>query len=187
MRIAADGNPLEFAVECVYHLRAGKDEQEADRLLDADQEKELTGLMAERIRTEAEAMETPLYVALGKQARFIIDLWAYWSGREAANAYISRTLNDDPSNADHLLIAFNGTTWGGEDGLPFEGDFDMKDYSVLSRVVDPERVEEALMQEYGEALKEPVYDSDKHSSLDERLAHQFIYVHREQREQATEG
>ena len=39
----------------------------------------------------------------------------------------------------------------------------------------------------GEVLKKPEYESDKHSSLDERLAHQFTYVHRERREQADEG
>lgn len=180
-KIAADASPLEFAVECVNYLRAGKDEQEADRLLDADQEKELTGLMAERIRAEAEAMDTPLYVALGKQARYIIELWTYWSGREGANAYITRTLHDDPSNAVDLLKTFTRTVWGGEDGLPFEDDFEIRDYVALSRAVDLERVEEALVQVYGEVLKEPVYESDKHSSLEERLAHQFIYVRREQR------
>ena len=173
-RIIETADPIPFAVECFRWLRTGK--EEAEPTLSAQCDEELEQILAIRIREAANTR--PPYDEWPADTPSLLWIWKQQDGGEV-KAYLEERLSADPTEVSRLLLTFVPIAWGLESGLSHKADFRQDAYKSVSELVSPEFVFRQLRSIYGGALDKADFYPPQELPLEERIAHQFAFLHLE--------
>jgi hypothetical protein len=171
-RIIETADPIPFAVECFRWLRTGK--REAERTLSSQCEEELGQILARRIRDAASAR--PPYDDWPADASSLLWIWKEYGG-DQAKSYLEKRLSAHPAEVSQFLLIFVPTAWGLESGLSHKADFSQSAYASVSDLLSSEMVFQQLRAIYGESLDKAEFYPSRELSLEERIAHQFAFLH----------
>ena len=180
--ILEHAHPVFFAVECFRWIRTlgSKDEDESDSV--SEENKQLGEVVARRI--EEFARDAPLYRIAPTETPTLLAYWALFGQKDQASQYLLKTLDQDEENVVEFLKCYLPTSWG-ESGLSSKGDFERHQYDQVSRIVDPDHIYENLLAIYGDELETPQFDRGKDRPVEEKVAHQFAYIHHHVKEEAA--
>jgi hypothetical protein len=173
--IAESAEPMTFAFECLRGMRRTSDRAEEDQVLSEDGDLAMRSALVDRIRSQAAA--TPLHRTFGRDAPGLYWLWAQQSAAEVASD-LRQKLQADPTEVDALLDSYVGEAWDGASGLPEGTDISRETYDAIAQLVDPENVAAALVQRHGSGLGSGDFYRHDASSMAQRIAHQFLWLHR---------
>ena len=184
--IAEIAAPLTFASECLRCMRRSADLAEEDQILSEDGSLAMRSALVDRIRSQAAA--GPLHHTFGRDARGLYGLWAQQSATEVASDLRQR-LQADPAEVDSFLSNCVGETSGPDEGSAHREDMSREAYDAIAELIDPDSVAAALRQRYGAGIGTGDFYQHDASSVAERIAHQFLWMHahvqRELAEQAA--
>jgi len=144
------------------------------RLLSADEEQKLGKILASRI--QALAREQLLYQKFPKEAAAFLYLWAHYGSRYETNQYLTDSFQSRPENAIILLKCYLTTPGRPEPDSAHRAEFSRTQYDSVAKVLDPNKVYEALTRLYGPELDSPESQDSGHSP-DKAIALQFVRIH----------
>jgi predicted KAP-like P-loop ATPase len=177
--------PLPFAVECLRWFRTGEEKDDSEKLFTSAVEDKLGKLVAGRIASIAK--ETTIYMEYGGDAPIILWAWSHWDRKQTTEAHVRQALEAKPETVTELLRTYIPTAWGMESGLPIKGDFKREQYDSLSKTLDPDIVYDSIERLYGKQFLDtfdPATIDGK--SFEEKVALQFLQVHRHVKTELTE-
>jgi len=167
--------PLPFGLECLRWIYHDEQKSEEERIISLAGEERISGILAERIRAQAE--ENPLYQTFGRDAPWLYWFWNKQDGGESVATHLRARFEANPNEVDDFLDTFVGEAWGMESGLPHRADFDRENYEAVSKLIDPDFLMANLKRRYGAELDAPEFYHDSDTPLARRFAHQFAYIH----------
>ncbi len=174
--VVREGDPVTFAVECFRWLRSDEKEPESERLLPKTVEEDLGRILAARIRDAAHVR--PPYAEQPEESRSLMWVWKRYGPPGEAQAFLEARFAGDPREAVTFLTSYVATAWGGESGLPHKADFMRDGYDALAQTIDPDVVAAHVRGIYGEEVGSGNYHMPRDAPFEERVAHQFAYIHR---------
>jgi hypothetical protein len=175
LAIAETAEPLTFASECLRGMRRTADHAQEDQILSEDGDRSMRLALVDRIRSQAAAKS--LHRAFGRDARELYRLWAQQSAAEVVSDLQGR-LQADPAEVDSLVGSFAGEAGEQADGLPQDADISRDAYDAIAQLIDPQSVADALVQRHGSNLGSGDFYRYDTSDLAQRMAHQFVWMHR---------
>lgn len=173
--VVLKGKPITFAVECFRWLRTSEEKEEQDKILTVEEEEELGKIVAERIK--ALSAEQPIYVQFPEDAPTLFYYWSNYGSEGDTHQYLAKLFDEDPHKALVFLKCYLRTSWGVESGLSHKGDFERDQYDSIMKVVNTDVIYDALYKIYGSTLDAPDYYKTSSYPLDDKVAHQFAYIH----------
>ncbi|MFC1990685.1 WD40/YVTN/BNR-like repeat-containing protein [Chloroflexota bacterium] len=169
-----EGQPISFAVESFLWMLTSGEEGGGERILSADEEKELGQIIASRIRNMAK--DQLLYQKFPKDASLFLYLWSHYGSRDETNLYLTGSFKSSPGNVIEFLKSFLPAPQAVKPASSTEPLFDRTQYESVAKVVDPENVVEELEKLYGAEL-DMLGDEELGDSPDKTIAHQFARIH----------
>ncbi|MFC2006010.1 P-loop NTPase fold protein [Chloroflexota bacterium] len=179
------GEPLSFSVECFTWLRTSEEKEEQDRTLSHEEEDELGKIIVERIK--ALSSNQPIYKQFPGDANTWLQLWSIYGSEGETQQYLSKIFIDNPYEALEFAKCYLPTSWGLGSGLSHKGNFGRFQYDSMVKVVDTDVIYDALYKIYGAALDDPDYYKLNEYPLDERVAHQFAFIHAKVKAKQQDG
>lgn len=175
--IAQNGKPLSFAFECFNWMRRSDEQGNGDAQkihFSPEEEREIGQILATRTRDYSEKQQ--IFNLSPEEIRLFLSIWADWGSQEETERYIAKTLDENPQCAIKLLKSY----------LPTESaTFNQYMYESITNVVDAGVIYNALLRSDRLALESADLSENGTRSLDERLAHQFTCIYRQQSEAET--
>lgn len=185
--VVSSPTPLAFSADCFRRIRynAAESGTPRPRLLTTEDEKAAELILAHRL-SETAAVR-PFYLDDGDDAALLLHMWRSFAGPEQTAAVLVRRLQENPSEAGHLIAALAGQPWNMETGLPLAPALDRSHYDAIGRLVDPSIVVDALHRAHGEKADAAIaYEANGDLEIDGpeeplpeiRLAQRFTSLHR---------
>jgi hypothetical protein len=137
-----------------------------------------------RIREAADSR--PPYEEWPADSPSFLWIWKEHSQGEVC-AYLEQRLSEHPEEVVPLLLTYVPTAWGLESGLSHKGDFDQSGYKSVSELVSPEFIFRQLRSIYGQSLDTTDFYPPQDLPLEERIAHQFAFLHMRAAKSLAEG
>jgi hypothetical protein len=166
--------PLSFAAESFLWMMAAEEKDKGQSLLSADEEQELGKILA--LRIQAIAKEQSLYLKFPKDAALFLYIWSQYGSRDETNRYLTKSLQSRPQNVIRLLKCYLNIPQVLAPILTRQTDFNRTQYDALAKVVDPDKVYEALTRLYGPELN-GLNDEALVNSSGKAIASQFARIH----------
>lgn len=173
--LVTDGESLSFAIECFRRIRKTKDEPEDGRIVSVDMEQELGEIVADRIRSLAE--KQPPYLAWPKDSNLFFWIWNEHGQPGEVATYLTNRFESHRQEIPAFLGTYVATAWPAK-GVPHKSDFKRSSYDSVSQLIDPEIILGHLKVLYGSGIEASEYYSDRELPFEERVAHQFAFIHR---------
>lgn len=173
--ICRTAEPICFGFECFRWIRYDEKEPEEKRILPPDGEKNISEILAVRIRELAEKI--PLYKTFGRDTYVLYWFWSEQEGENSVSTHLRNCFEENPNEVDDFLDTFVGEAWGVESGLPHRSIFRREDYDAVAKLIEPEFIMSNLKQRYGEEIGSPEFYRGAEIPLSHRIAHQFAYIH----------
>ena len=180
-RIISEAQPLPFALECYRWLRSGDDVPDEDRLFSSDEEEELGGLVAGRVREVA--FEEPLYNQFPENSPFLLWLWSRYGDPGEVREYLTTRFEESSDDIIRFLGSYVGTSWGLESGLPSRGDFERDAYNRVVELVDTDHLLAQLIERFGPELEQAEFNTTYDLPFESQVVHQFAAIHRHVKEE----
>jgi len=172
--VVRTAKPLTLAFRCLRRLQ--KDDREPVGTVSAETQAELEHLLAERIK-EASA-RLSLLSEFPKSAMVLLWAWKEYGDSAALGDYLARCFAKSPAEALTFLGGFSGRVISA-DHPPRPGDLSSENYEQMGAYVSQVVVADALTSHFGEGLAMAPYTQDPKLDNQERLARQFLSLHRE--------
>jgi hypothetical protein len=180
LEVIATANPLPFAVECLRWLQRDKEAVIVPEDVEATLGKTLAGRIA------AQAVTEPPYLQWPGDASGLLWVWRIHGPNGEITAYLERRLEvNGVADAVALLMAFTPIAWGLESGLSHRSDFREDGYKAVSGFVSPDLLFQILRGVYGETLDNAEFHQSRQMPDEERVAHQFAFLHRRAKAEGT--
>jgi KAP family P-loop domain len=153
--IMGEAEPLSFAFECLRWLRKGNEQEESERILCPEVEREIGGVLAGRVR-EAALLEPP-YKSHPDDAPWLLWVWNEYGRPGEVEAFFRVRFEQDCAEVEEFIAMYVPTAWGMESGIPHKSDFDRNAYDWVARLIDPGFVLQKLRERYGAELDDPKF------------------------------
>ena len=173
-RVAEAGQSISFAAESFLWMTTSGEKGGGQRLLSAKEERTLGRKLALRIK--AIAKDQLLYQKFPKDAASFLYLWSRYGSRDETNRYLIRSFQTRLQNATDFLKCYLAATKGLEPGLTRKTEFSRTQYDSVAKVVDPDKVYEALIRLYGPELDKPEGE-EFGDNPDKAIAYQFARIY----------
>jgi len=170
---AEASQPISFAAKSFLWMMS-QEKEESPRLLSAEEEQALGRILASRIQKIAR--DQLLYQEFPEDAALFLDIWSHYGSRDETDRYLANSFRSRPENVIKLLKCYLTTPGGLEAGLTRKTYFSRTRYYALVKVIDPDKVYEALTRLYGPELESPE-DETPVDSTDKAIAFQFARIH----------
>jgi predicted KAP-like P-loop ATPase len=175
--IIQNGTPISFALECFRCFRATDRTIEKDMIFSVNEQKLLGKIIVERIREISQ--EKPIYIQSPKDTPYFLFVWSHWGSRDETDRYLKKMVNEEPNNSIELLKCYLPKTSDEESLIPQKDDFGREQYNSITKVVDTDAIYNSLYKIYGSELDTPKYGGENDRTLNERVAHQFAFIHQQ--------
>ena len=172
-KLMIEAEPISFAAE-IMRWTLGS---ESEKTLSQEDDKAMKSVLARRVEKYFAALPSSIWIFDPKHAPFLIAILNDFSHQSVAK-YISLAIQENPRSAISLIKSYLPSAWSMVSGLPVEADFQRETYDSLARIVDMSTIAEVLESVYGAKLQNPQYRPEVQIDRDEKLANQFIYIHR---------
>jgi len=116
-----------------------------------------------------------LYVKYPEDASRLLAIWAEYRSRKETSGYLIKTFETNPQNTVKLLKCYLPPVKFGE-RAPATGNFTMKEYNNLVKVVDTDKVYEALTKLF-KFKANKIEDMVAVTPSDRDLTNQFMRLH----------
>jgi len=170
--VIAEGGPVPFVLECFKWIRTTDEKGEQNRIFSIEDEAELAGLVVSRIREAAAA--SPIYQEFPEDAAHLLYFWAHWGGKDETESYIINSLDAKKNNIFDFLRCFLQTKYDRNLNLLRKEDFGKHHHEQLSKIAGAGKIYARLHETYQATLEA----KNLISSPEEKLAYQFMKVHR---------
>jgi predicted KAP-like P-loop ATPase len=170
--------PLTFALELFRWMnpRPASEEPETDAPTDPFDMTVLGPTMATRIATYWAG--DAAIDSLGRRTGMALYFWKTYGEPHAVTSYLSTRLDAEPESTILLIATTLGRAWSMETGVPHEPDVSREGYNTLAEYGIASVIFDRLVATYGDGIGEGDFYSDESMPRDERLAHQFAFIHR---------
>lgn len=170
--------PVAFALELFRWMnpRPASKEPEADAPPDPFNMTVLGPIMAMRIATYW--AENPAIDSLGRRTGSALYFWRIHGEPDAVTSYFTTRLEAEPESTILLIATTLGRAWSMETGVPHEPDVSREGYNTLAEYSIASVIFDRLVATYGDGIGEGDFYRGESMSRDERLAHQFAFIHR---------
>lgn len=176
---------LPFAFECLRKFRTYKDEPDLPRLLDTNVEKQLGEALVDRIRQALKT--TPWFEVLKDDSPMLLWAWNEYGRNCEATEYLKQRFESTAEEVCRLLGFYIGVAQELATGTPHKADFERREYDAVSAIMPPEELLKYLIRVFGNSLKTPVQYPGRDMQFDERIAHQFSFIHQRVQQQSEEN
>lgn len=188
--IVRSGEPLHF-VAAFLAWSAGGDGRVLAIRANRPFAAEMFGVLAQRISTLAQVTSFAKLIQ-SPFSRNLLDCWVTGSSRDEVESFLVEQFQADSDSLRMFLVrmAPKWTTIG-QSGMQnsYVGDLDDRNYSELSKLLDPSVLQQEIVRVYGDSVKDTQFVSFRDSDLPDevRLAQQFSFLFRaaEERKQDT--
>jgi len=116
-----------------------------------------------------------LYVKYPEDVSRLLAIWAEYRSRKESSSYLTKTFETNPHNAVKLLKCYLPPVKFGEKALS-TGNFTMKEYNNLVKVVETDKVYEALTKLF-KFKADKIEDMVPVTPNDRDLTNQFMRLH----------
>ncbi len=164
-----------FVAECFSWIRTTKERKEQDRIFSAEMENELGRIIVEKLKQFSNGLPLPIYKQYPDDAPYLLYIWLDWGSREETNQYLTKTLEDNPSNALELLNCYLPTGYSAS-GVQ-KGGLERDQYNSIVKVVDADVIFNALYKIYGSKIESQKNHTNRNRTSDEWIAYQFVHIH----------
>lgn len=171
---AGEVDTLSFAVKSFLFMTTSGEKEGGQRLLSAEEEKNLGRKLASGIK--AVAGEEPLYLKYPEDAALFLQIWSRYGSRDETNRYLNKTFQSKPENAMALLKCYLAATGEPEAGAAGKKEFTRAHYDALTEVVEPDNVYAAIAKLYKFKL-EKIEKEIPGDATDRAIAFQFLRIH----------
>ncbi|MBN9620986.1 MAG: hypothetical protein J0H43_14850 [Actinobacteria bacterium] len=115
---------------------------------------------------------------LGRRTGMALYFWSAYGEPDAVTSYFRTRLRDEPESTMLLIATTLGRAWSMETGVPHEPDVSREGYNMLAEYGLTPVIFDALVATYGDGIGEGDFERSESMARDERLAHQFAFIHR---------
>ena len=172
---AAD--PLWFGAEVIRWLHVTDDADKADRnTLTKDQVESVRKALVARIKARAAAGE-PLFDVDVAQEQSLLFEWRRVEGREPVQSHLSSVFVADSEKIGLFLQAMAPHAWGEGDVVPRVGEIGASQLKNIRLIYDLDALAHLIRQHLPGDFENPQWFPDRSSSVEQRLAEQFIFVY----------
>jgi predicted KAP-like P-loop ATPase len=172
--IIGEAVPLGFAAECFSWMRATKETASSERLFREDDELRLGRQLARRIAWNANCnliSDEPELIRL-------MYVWHHFGRTNAPRLFLRKCVRSNPELIKGLLRSAVGTSYPLDGSRPHPGRFDRDAYDLVGLYADPVWICRILKKLFGGRLDGEYLTEDDHRNPDQRVAHEFVQVHR---------
>jgi hypothetical protein len=179
--IVRNSEPLTSVASWLWWITPTKPSRIPPIIPDASFGREMFELIAARIRDMLQS-DSVFDASMLPYTRVLLYCWLHGASRDEVQSYLVAQFRASPENLSRFLTLFApvGMTIGRAGAqIPFIGDLDQDHYAQISKLLDPNVVQESLCLVYGDLMSSAVFESWRDSDLmpDLRLAHQFTHLH----------
>lgn len=167
------GRPISFAAKSFLRMMTSEKEGQKP-LLPTDEEQILGRRLASKIQTVAK--KQMLYQKFPEDAPLFLHIWSQYGSRNKTNRYLINSFKSRPENAIGLLKCYLPNPEPMESGLRSKKGFNRSQYDLLAKVVDADKVYDALTRVYGPEL-DRIEDEAAGDYPDKAIASQFAHIH----------
>ncbi|RDC64619.1 hypothetical protein AHMF7616_03235 [Adhaeribacter pallidiroseus] len=177
--IIQESTSFRFAYEVFDCCR--NDQDEAGRIFEHEQNKELAGNLIDRAKKNSSPK--PIWETYTYESKFMLEVLAIEFDKTALFEYVSDHLELKPDTVRYLLKVFVPFIHSSAHPEPFYGDFNEQSYDWLIKILDPSVIYKTICK----LLRVPTltvetYISLNHLQTDENLIHQFVYWYKNKSE-----
>jgi hypothetical protein len=94
-----------------------------------------------------------------------------------AKKYLTKRFESSPNEVPKFLASYVGIGWG-IDGLSHKTDLMRDSYDAIAKLIDAETIVKHLKSIYGVKIQNAEYRSNHEVSDEQRIAQQFVAIHR---------
>lgn len=172
--IFQDMNPLPFCISCYDYMLA------IPNILSSndDNKKTITDLVIDKIQEESNNKN--FYLEYQEDAFIVFKVWSEHASKNMIEEYLQKTFDENKNNIVKFLQIFPLYSLDLSTSLVQKDTFDIKQYNLLSTIVDPKIIIERVRDLFGDNLantytKDKLFETD--TQTDEQIARQFAYLY----------
>ncbi|MFK7884992.1 MAG: hypothetical protein AB8F26_12520, partial [Phycisphaerales bacterium] len=178
---AAD--PLWFGSEILRWLYVTDDEDKAENnALTKEEVETVRRALVDRIKASSAAGDLLFNVDVSQEQSMLFDWWRA-EGREPVQAHLESVFAQDPQNIALFLQTMAPSRWGDGDVIPRVGDIDGNQLKSIELIYDLDELAKLIRQHLPGDFENPQWFPDNSIPVAQRLAQQFIFVHRKWNEE----
>lgn len=168
-------NPVSFAAEVIRWLPT-EDGASPDPFTQNDKAAAANRLV-QRIEGLAAANEW-IFDLYDREAPLLASIWAKYGTRQSLNEHIRQYLQQDEETVYRVLLAYVPKAYPMGGGLPRRSEFERSQYDSLAGAIDPEVINERLIELHGEQPIPEEYPRFSEDPIELQVARQFLWLHR---------
>ncbi len=175
-KVLAAADPLWFGLECLrWSYVTDEPEEQTTNTLTKQEIEEVHQVVVDRIKSRA-SKGMPLFDVNVCQERNLLVAWRQAEGREPVQAHLVGVFEHDPKQVSRFLQCHAATAWGWEGGPPSIDGLREGDLKNIDFLIDLNTMAEWVRKCCHGNFDEPAWHFDESTSVDQRLAEQFIFV-----------